>query len=518
MKRQRVKNFSRTRGGKKKPKSISNGDDPFFEADAKRRRKGVTAFNDKEEVESLPSDESEAEVVGGEDQGEEPEETAAETRFRMAKEHLERIRAAAKKLEEEEGVGEGDEINMEEREGRRDSLVAEILQKDQLEASGRVRRLIASRVLNPEPDDEFKVLVKHRMSVTAVGLAEDDRRGFSASKDGTILHWDVESGKHEKYLWPNEDVLISHRANGPQNSTSKRSKNVLSLAVSSDGRYLASGGLDRDVHLWDTRTREHIQAFRGHRGPVTCLTFRQGTPQLFSGSFDRTIKLWNVEDRTHMDNLFGHQSEVLTIDCLHKERLLTVGRDRTMRLWKVPEESQLVFRAPASSLECCCFINDSEFLSGSDDGSIELWSILRKKPIHIIKNAHALLSSHDEHLPTNSKEGLPNGNHAGGCSTSVQSWVSSVAVCRGSDLVASGAANGVIRLWNIASDDKNIQPLLAYPLVGFANSLAFSKSGRFILAGVGQEPRLGRWGRVHNARNGVAVHSIRLSEEHSALY
>lgn len=120
-------------------------------------------------------------------------------------------------------------------------------------------RLRQCRVLNPEPDDEFKVLVKHRMSVTAVGLAEDDRRGFSASKDGAILHWDVESGKHEKYLWPNEDVLISHSAKGPQNSTSKRSKNVLSLAVSSDGRYLASGGLDRDVHLWDTRTREHIQ-------------------------------------------------------------------------------------------------------------------------------------------------------------------------------------------------------------------------------------------------------------------
>lgn len=49
----------------------------------------------------------------------------------------------------------------------------------------------------------------------------------------------------------------------------------------------------------------------------------------------------------------------------------------------------MVFRAPASSLECCCFISDSEFLSGSDDGSIELWSVTRKKPTHLIKNAHA---------------------------------------------------------------------------------------------------------------------------------
>lgn len=56
----------------------------------------------------------------------------------------------------------------------------------------------------------------------------------------------------------------------------------------------------------------------------------------------------------------------------------------------------MVFRAPASSLECCCFINDNEFLSGSDDGSIELWSLMRKKPTHLIKNAHApSLSAND---------------------------------------------------------------------------------------------------------------------------
>lgn len=54
----------------------------------------------------------------------------------------------------------------------------------------------------------------------------------------------------------------------------------------------------------------------------------------------------------------------------------------------------MIFRAPAAtSLECCCFINNDEFLSGSDDGSIEHWNITRKKPVHIVKNAHASLQS-----------------------------------------------------------------------------------------------------------------------------
>lgn len=101
--------------------------------------------------------------------------------------------------------------------------------------------------------------MKHRQSVTAVALSEDDFKGFSASKDGNILHWDVDSGKSEKYLWPRDEVLKSHGVKDPQGRATKHSKHVLALAVSSDGRYLASGGLDRHIHLWDTRTREHIQ-------------------------------------------------------------------------------------------------------------------------------------------------------------------------------------------------------------------------------------------------------------------
>ena len=41
---------------------------------------------------------------------------------------------------------------------------------------------------------------------------------------------------------------------------------------------------------------------------------------------------------------FGHQDSVAAIDCMSKERPVTAGTtDRTLRVWKVLEESQLVF-------------------------------------------------------------------------------------------------------------------------------------------------------------------------------
>lgn len=493
------------RGGKR---SFGINHDPFFESEPKRRKK-VEEDEDILSSEDDFEDDGAAASVGEDKVGEDEEvETAAETRKRVAEAYLEKVRAIAKReRENEEGMKDSDDE--EERKGERDSLVAKILQQEQQEESGRVRRLIASRVQKPEESDEFRILVKHHQSVTAVALSEDDSLGFSASKDGSIVHWDVESGKTVKYLWPAEDVLKSHGLKDPQGRAKKQSKQVLALAISSDGRYLASGGLDRHIHLWDTRTRNHILAFPGHRGPVSCLAFRYGTSELFSGSFDRTVKIWNVEDRAYINTLFGHQSEVLTIDCLRKERALTVGRDRTMHLFKVPEESRLVFRASTSSLECCSFINNDEFLSGSDDGSIEHWTVMRKKPVHTVKNAHAMRKYCTD-------EGLSNGITENGAHASenhckaADSWVSSISVCRGSDIAASGAGNGSVRLWAIENEAKGIRPLFDLPIVGFANSLAFAKSGKFLVAGMGQEPRFGRWARIPGAKNGVAIHALKL--------
>lgn len=80
---------------------------------------------------------------------------------------------------------------------------------------------------------------------------------------------------------------------------------------------------------------------------------------------------------------------------------------------------------------------------------------------------------------------------------------------------ASGAGDGLVRLWQVADGKvgKVLRELGALPARGFVNSLQIAKSGQFLVAGMGQEPRLGRWARDGNARNGLLIHPLQFSSE-----
>lgn len=66
---------------------------------------------------------------------------------------------------------------------------------------------------------------------------------------------------------------------------------------------------------------------------------------------------------------FGHQAGVTGIDALSRERAITSGgTDCSLRIWKITEESQLIYNGHQGSIESVKFINDENFVSAGDDG------------------------------------------------------------------------------------------------------------------------------------------------------
>ncbi|HEX4301297.1 MAG TPA: TIR domain-containing protein [Rhizomicrobium sp.] len=72
---------------------------------------------------------------------------------------------------------------------------------------------------------------------------------------------------------------------------------VTALAFSADGRFFASGGVDRRVRLWPARQGPSFTpspALLGHNADITALAFAPSGEMLVSGASDGELRVWNV--------------------------------------------------------------------------------------------------------------------------------------------------------------------------------------------------------------------------------
>ena len=93
------------------------------------------------------------------------------------------------------------------------------------------------------------------------------------------------------------------------------------------------------------------------------------------------------------------------------------------------------------STDCARFISQGEVVSGGNDGALQVWNQLRKKPLSVIHTAHGFGATQLHGGPSAGCAAVPLPGAPASAAASVPDvtgWVQSVAVCSNSDLVASG--------------------------------------------------------------------------------
>ncbi|MEG5163507.1 AAA-like domain-containing protein, partial [Microcoleus sp. AT3-A2] len=234
----------------------------------------------------------------------------------------------------------------------------------QLDASAETTKQIRGRVIAALQQavsavKERNHLEGHNNVVISVAVSPDGKTLASVSYDNTIKLWNLQSQKPIATLTDHSDL-------------------VNSVAFSPDGKTLASASSDKTIKLWNLQTQKPIATLTDHSDLVNSVAFSPDGKTLASGSDDKTIKLWNLQTQKPIATLTGHSNSVNSIafspDGL---TLASASYDNTIKLWNLQTQKELYTLTRHSSLvNSVAFSPDGLTLaSASYDNTIKLWNL-----------------------------------------------------------------------------------------------------------------------------------------------
>jgi WD40 repeat protein len=217
---------------------------------------------------------------------------------------------------------------------------------------------------------ELATLTGHTDTVTDVRFLKKDFTLVSCSFDKTIRFWD----------WASFRQIASLDFGSA----------VEALALSADGQFLAAGGLDGSVSVFDASSRVKKFTLRAHDKECWALAFSPSGKSLATGAWDGTVKLWDLETKTAVVlrvpvvNVVAFSSDEKT--------LVTGSADKMTRFWNLATKQELLaLEAHLTGVVSVQFSppGDSLLTSGVD-GKIKLWSAPTLKAIDVAESGQVV--------------------------------------------------------------------------------------------------------------------------------
>ncbi len=228
-------------------------------------------------------------------------------------------------------------------------------------------------LVDPVSQVAVKKLEGHRGEVNALVWSADGTQLFAASGEnaieGEVRQWDVATAKVVRTFTGHRDMIYA-------------------LALSPDGKTLATGSYDQKIKLWNVVDAKERKTLGGHNGAVFALAFRPDGKLLASASADRTVKLWDVTSGERRDTLSQPTKEQFAVAwSADGKRLAGAGADNRIRVWSVSAEARettnpLVvakFAHEQAILRLVWSADGAAMISSAQDGTVRVWDAAEVK-------------------------------------------------------------------------------------------------------------------------------------------
>ena len=221
------------------------------------------------------------------------------------------------------------------------------------------------RVWDVASGNHVRTLNGHANEVLCVAVSNDGKWIASGSADYTVRIWASSDGR-------SHHILTSH------------SDWVRSVAFSPDGDQIVSGCDDQSIRVWDVISGHLVGTFDGHSAYVSSVKFTPNGDHIISGSCDKTIRIWNVKTgacvRTLQDdNCDGLNSVAVSAD---GQQIISGSDDGAARVWDLSSSSLLNLFQLGSRVQCVDISPDgTQIVTAVEERGLFLWDLPSHYPM-----------------------------------------------------------------------------------------------------------------------------------------
>ena len=184
------------------------------------------------------------------------------------------------------------------------------------------------------------------------------------------------SSQHLVPPWICELPKVQDRWDRTSYTLEGHSEAVRALAFSPVSSLLASGSSDLSVKLWSTESGTMLHTLEGHSRPVRAVAFSPIDTTLASASADKTIKLWDTSLGLLRQTWVGHSDEIVGIEYSPEgDRLVSCSDDKTIKLWDTNTGIVLntLHGHPMEVTALTYLAHGTRFASSCEAGLINIW-------------------------------------------------------------------------------------------------------------------------------------------------
>ncbi len=280
------------------------------------------------------------------------------------------------------------------------------------------------------------------------------------SPDGKTL---AAGGYHEVLIWDLQKATLSKRVGAGQIGGT-----VGALAFLNDGHLAVGEGIPYGsgaVRIFDVVTGQQTHSFEEPAEVVYCLAVSPDGKLLAAGGADAVARVWSIEEKKLVATLEEHTDWILGVSFSRDGKLLaTTSADRNARIWDVTTWESTVKLRESDAVQGAAFGSDGRSLvlavGGPNQQSLQIRrrdNVRSRRPISTGAGMplDVIWTGKRNQIYVPCSDGVVRIYQAFGRLTASltghQDWVYCVALSPDQAKLASGSADGTVKLWNAAN-------------------------------------------------------------------